>query len=94
MSSQKKPQTKRPYEDMSDQDLEDTLKHFSLNLSEALREQRKRKDELIEEARKDYHEASKKLADLGGFRDMHIFTNSALGHGSLFASRLANIFDG
>jgi len=79
---------------MSDQDLQDTVRSYSLNLSEAVQEQRKRKDELIEEARKDYHEASKKLADLGVFRDMHLFTNSALGHGSLFANRIASLFDG
>ena len=91
MSSQKKPETRPTYEDLSDQDLQDTVKSYSFNLAEAMKEQRKRKDALISEARKDYHEASKKLADLGAFRDMHVFSN--LGHGSIFAHRIASLFD-
>lgn len=93
MSSQDKPATKNSFSAMSDADLVDTIKTYSATLAEAVDEQRKRRDNLVEKARKEYIDASKKLADLGGFKEISSLPSAALGHGSLFATRIFDILD-
>lgn len=55
------------FESMSDEVLEETVRSYSLMMAEALQEQRKRRDELVDQARKEYEEATEKLINLGQF---------------------------
>jgi len=93
MSSHKKETPKKTYESLSDEELSQTVKSYTFSLSEALKEQRMRKDQLIEEARKDFNEASKRLCELGAFKSIMPFPSLPLNHGSFIGNKLSSIFE-
>ena len=55
------------FESMSDEFLEETVRSYSLMMAEAMQEQRKRRDSLVDQARKEYEQATEKLVNLGQF---------------------------
>ena len=60
------------FESMSDEVLEETVRSYSLMMAEALQEQRKRRDELVDQARKEYEQATEKLINLGQFSKLSL----------------------